>query len=176
MQGSKSVHSKPHIPALLGLRWCFLVLCWSLVGCVSTPTQARFRQLQLQQAPSMPRLCSLPPKGKRLLVLFASQWCAPCHQMMAELQRASKQLARHSLTPLIMWTDTKSCLRARMAGAHYPEWAFGRVSMSAQQEWGVVATPVLYLIDNQKPILRVDGPTTWPRLQLAIQRAVSSSL
>lgn len=60
-----------------------------------------------------------------------------------------------------------------MAGAHYPaQWPFGYLTVREQQEWGVRATPVLYLLRQGRPILRIDGATTLQQIKRSIQTAL----
>ena len=150
-----------------------LVVSFLQQGCTNTKTSTRptrVRPLRMQQPPRLPRMCSGRPKGKRLLLIFASRWCTHCHTLMEQLTRAPKKLRQYSLTPVLMWTDTKHCLGARMAGAHYPRWPFGRPTSLQQQQWGVVATPVIYLVEDKTPTLRIDGAIDISTLFHVIQR------
>jgi hypothetical protein len=92
--------------------------------------------------------------------------------MMRVLQRESQQLRVWRIRPVLLWTDAKSCLDARRLGAHFPEWSFGHPTAQETQDWAVRYTPVMYLVVQQKPVLRIDGAMS----RKALLRALSGVL
>jgi len=162
----------------------FLVVTWfllgaNLFGCKTLQTRkntaSKIQYLNVQQRMTLSGLCVNKPKQQRVLIIFASQYCTHCHRMMDALQKHRAKLKAWKIAPVVMWTDLPNCLKARMAGAHYPTWSFGRPSDVEQQNWAVEATPVLYLLVQKRPILRIDGALKMTPMLAAIQRALDSS-
>ncbi len=167
---------------LLHIVGCVVLGSLGMVGCTSTTkssmtstassTSARIQYLKVEQRMNLPGLCSEKPLRRRQLVMFASQYCTHCHRMLDVLQKHKAQLKAWRVAPVVLWTDLPNCIKARMAGAHYPMWAFGRPSALEQQAWAVEATPVMYLLDWNRPILRIDGAISERLLLAAIRRAL----
>ncbi|TNE49190.1 MAG: hypothetical protein EP343_12985 [Deltaproteobacteria bacterium] len=159
---------------------------FGLMGCASTSpakakatastsipsTSARIQHLKVEQRMNLPGLCSEKPLRRRQLVMFASQYCRHCHRMLDVLQKHKARFKAWRVAPVVLWTDLPNCIKARMAGAHYPMWAFGRPSVLEQQAWAVEATPVMYLLDWNRPILRIDGAISEQQLLAAIRKAI----
>ncbi|MEM1009284.1 MAG: hypothetical protein AAGJ35_09790 [Myxococcota bacterium] len=154
------------------------LLCfWIMPSCLAIKSHdiraSRVRYLQGIQEIKLPDLCVKAPTSKRLLLIFASRYCTHCHRTMDALQEYRKQLRVWDLKPILLWTDIRNCVKARMAGAHYPRWAFTHISLVEQQRWAIEATPVLYLLESNRPILRIDGSMSKQLMHAAIQQALT---
>lgn len=164
----------------LRLQWLLSLLvfvwfsgCQTLKGPVKDDIRIQF--LRVSKKMTLPEMCSTPLEKKRLLLLFASQYCTHCHRMMGELHKHSSELKSLQIQPVVLWTDLPNCLKAKMAGAHYPDWPFGLPDPISQQQWAVSATPVLYLLRAGRPVLRIDGALSSTKLLKILRKTLRSS-
>lgn len=156
----------------LGLVWLFSVgsSCKELRS--NSTTQSRIQYLRGVKKTNLPQLCSEKPSNQQQLVMFASQYCTHCHRMMDALQKERAKLKAMNIGLVVMWTDLPNCIKARMAGAHYPAWSYGRASAFEQQSWAVEATPVVYLLKQGRPVLRIDGACSEKKLLAVVKQAL----
>ena len=93
----------------------------------------------------------------RWLVVFVSRFCAPCHRLLARLEKAQASFEKAGIRIAIWLTDGEDCLRANAARGALQQAAYSWIRQEDAESWGVSATPTMYFVEKGRLRVRIDG-------------------
>jgi len=108
-------------------------------------------------------------RGKRLLLVFSDPNCGPCDELAPQLEEMHRQ--RSDLQVLMISRRDAEATRAKAAGLGLSFPIVMQKQWEISLQYGMFATPIAYLIDEQSVLLSDVAVGVEPILALAEQPA-----
>jgi thioredoxin-related protein len=155
---------------------CLLVLAVVVTalsaGCNPSGQSRPFSLLRFEglPVPALPQLCDgrqpAVPRGtpRQLWIVFSSQHCAQCRELLTELRGYRATLRARRVTLLTYSIDAESCAAARLETGRAGGWPIGRADVTDKASWAVRGTPTLYVIRRGKVVAKLLGRAPAHRL------------